>query len=426
MPIISNSLGVFVSGPCDVAIPIIYPGKTGYAVLGRTADGFKDPTAVLNWKGDPNVAAIQIAPQGQPSRDDYLDLLQLLECVRVHGGRVEITGGGKYVQVDQLRITGNTAGDYAFKVANHDGGRINANVHENFIGGMSIKNSHCLNLDVTARDNQAIGFSADWCGAISGRLYTESNGMYDQSWNQSARSRLDGSWQEAAWWQATPDPFYSRWKAQPPKPCYGIRRNCFDLDISGQLQADSNQAWDDDPVSWLFCPAPRRLQERAEDLAPYLITLSTIPKVAGWSNKQIEVPAAGGALIRANAFAGMSGANATIEFGSPALAGMKFQAGDSLVVEFSVQSPQWQYLSQQSMPTIRITTLGALQTPLDQNFWVMRPGQNYSYTWPTMFAADGQGPRIFVAPNIGVNAGPAIDVLLNIQMNVYVIPGAWK
>ncbi len=409
--------GVRVEGICELPAPIVFPTNRSYRVYRATSD------ARLDYVGPADQPAIQIAPTA-PADGLYVDMEQLLDGVHLHGGRVSIIGGGKYVKTSGLRITGNKTGDYALAVVDCDGPTIQAYVHENLIGGISFVNCHSVVMDVTSRCNQFEGWYAKWCGALTGRLYTEANGRLNQRWVNCSRSTLS-AWMEYSFWPATPNPIYAGWQVIPPQSYQGQRRNCFAMNFSGMIQEDSNQAWDDDPVSHLFNPAPRDLSEQR--FAPYRLASTLTPVLRNWEGR-IDLDAQGNLLIHKGAFDNLGGAARSLEFvdKSGGMAKVPIKAGDSLVVAYSVGSPQWQYLAAANLPTVRIKSLADHLPNFGQNYYVTRPGISSSYNWPEQYTKDAVGPRVFVDMGIGAAGGPSQDVTLSLSASAFLIPGSWK
>lgn len=420
--------------------PIVFPTNKPFQVRGRTAD------AALVYKGDPSLNFIQVSPSQPTDLSMFVDMRQALINLQINGGRVAVNGGGKYFDMERVRVVGNKARkdkfgalieEWAVKFANYDGGTIDCYIHENMINGLLLDNAHCLSLNVLTRCNNGDGLTVrGGSAALSGRVYAEANGRYQEVWCPgSSRSDLLGGWQEAAWWPATNNPIYAGWIEYAPTQFYGKRRLCYDLNLRGQMQLDSNQAWDDDPVSHHFCPAPKELQ-MVPGIGRYLAHQAPlIPRLQGWDSTQLEIDANNNVLIHAGAFDNpkrgtvefVEDPRATLPAGALPLSNFQFSAGDSLVVNYAVASPQWKYLRNtlSACPTIRLYSLDDHKLPLGQNFFVTRPGANPSYTWPTTYPIAGVGPRLFAYVLLGAH-GPTQDVTLDIYTEMLLFPSDWK
>ncbi len=159
------------------------------------------------------------------------DVRQRIENIAIRGGSIRIKGGGKYISLRGVRIYGVEKGT-ALTVADYDGGVIEANIHDNPGAiGFHLINSHQVQLDLTSRDN-AVGGIMDDCGALTGRVYCEHNSGLGIALNGLCRSNV-------CWWL----------EANNKNRMQGKRRLCWGNVFYGMMQTDSNEAWDDDPLS---------------------------------------------------------------------------------------------------------------------------------------------------------------------------------
>lgn len=401
-----------INGRVEFNEPCTFPKDRSFAIVANNGD----PTAALYYTGpNKDKPAITIAP-GTIADFGAADGRQVIDGVRLISAKLAVNGGGKIVRLKNLRITDCAPGAPALTVNGTAGFAIeDSYIHDNACNGVLMQGCTSDRWGITSRQNQGYGLRAENCSSCGSYVYGESNVGKNIELVGCSRLTLDNSWSENAGWGGPGT--QPTWNAQ----YQGLRRNCWDLSLRGQFQQDNWQAWDDDPVSAAFCPAPADLK----GLAGYQINgAALIPKL---TNPPLGMTAGpGGLTIPAGVF-DKPLPQMSLEFVDPTqkMNAVPFAAGDSLVVEYKISSPQWSFLRTQNVDHLRF--MGGNNSPptLGQSLRIVRNKPQYGYTWPELFTVSGTGPRVWGCCWF-FPSGPAQSFVINVTANAYLLPGWWR
>ncbi len=335
------------------------------------------------------------------------DVRQRIENIGIRGGAVRIKGGGKYISLRGVRIYGVEKGT-ALTVTDYDGGVIEANVHDNpGATGFHLNNCHQVQLDLTSREN-AVGGIMDNCGALTGRVYCEHNSGLGIVLNGLCRSNL-------CWWL----------EANNKNRMQGKRRLCWGNVFYGMMQTDSNEAWDDDPLSRQGNQVPSSPTVLAG------IGEVTATAVPGRTIFPSGVEMAGDRVtIHANAFKGYyapSGQPNWIEL-KPADrddCGGSWQAGEVFIVSVKIvpdaAARAW-YTHNEGVQFLFGAGSNSGVPPDMSQRWSPE-GSDQQMVMFGLCPKAGAGLRLFVYPHIGCKGiGPDKDISFTMQAEVRKLP----
>jgi len=345
--------------------------------------------------------AIQFPLGRYPANLPGYDLRQGILDLAVRGGSVIVTGGGKYVRISGLNIYGVPSGT-GLEVSQFDGGWIHANIHDSpGATGFSITDAHSTHVDLISRINGAGGVIDG--SVLNGSIYCESNAGLGLRMTTVTHSNL-ALWLEGNGWITE-----------------GQRRACWGNIFTGMDQGESNQGWDDDPISRVANLTPNMPQASwGQVIAPNLGL-----DVSKWAPTEIEV--AGNQLtIHPAAFAAAGSSRVVLLTGN--LPG-QWTAGDFFIFQFSIAADPAALAFFKANQTASGNALrfagqqAAGGAPLfGQNAWINGPST--TITAIEQFpAAAGQPMQLYFWPAVMAPKAPAGDIKLTVTGQIFTVSG---
>lgn len=417
-------------GDTPFSVMIAPPPQQPARYEGKSAD------AILRWTGPLGQVGIGLAPQIPNSYNR--ELSQILRNIHINNCAVLCNGGGKYAVLDRVAITNFNPGKQpiapdlsALMLRNYDGGSPIVNVHENYWRGVNLDNCHHVNLDVTSRCNYGDGFVATNCGNLFGRLYCESNGLFNARLIDCNRFRFDAWFEDA----------HNRAKLLPipvdESSIYQAQlRSCWDWRIDGQCQYDHGTALDLDPMS-MACQYWPQIKPNARAFVIHQGPLK--PRLHNWPSGRVEIigdAASGwGIRIKKGAFDNLPPGTRGIMWDDPTGVAEKtpYGPGDTFMIQGIARSPNPEAIGT-LWPTFYMAINGC-----NGSAWTIGRDANFAFAPQVYKDFDSNGnpqPKmlgtynqiftsLYGAPAGTVSPNPSNDIDIFITPTVWIFRKSW-